>query len=182
MDAQQFDTLARILALGVSRRAALTGLLGILATFTLRPRVESAGKKGKKRKKCRGNKTKCGHGCCLTTGAEPDCCPSGKGKRCTNLDSDPANCGSCGNACAAGKVCVRGLCWDLCPEASGCFGAKLCNTNDLCVEINGVAVCAVGGNCFALTDCSTDPTICPAGSACAAICCGNASATCRSPA
>jgi len=184
MEADRFDILTRSLS---SRRGAigLGALLGMSRAISLAEiaaKEEKKGAKGKKRKKCRGNKTKCGRGCCVTTGAKPNCCPTAKGKACTNLASDPANCGSCGFSCAAGKVCAGGLCWDSCPEASGCFGAKLCNTNDLCVAVNGVAVCSVGGNCFALTDCSTDPAVCPAGTACADICCGNASKTCRTPA
>jgi hypothetical protein len=29
---------------------------------------------------------------------------------CTNLDTDPANCGACGNMCAANQTCVLGMC------------------------------------------------------------------------
>ena len=43
-----------------------------------------------------------GPGC----GAGQSCCPSG----CATTDTDPANCGKCGNACAATAACVGGTC------------------------------------------------------------------------
>lgn len=48
-------------------------------------------------------------------GVPPHCCPrgqicrSGAGNFCADLQSDPANCGSCGNVCVSG-TCSRGVC------------------------------------------------------------------------
>jgi hypothetical protein len=43
-------------------------------------------------------------------GAEPDCCPL---TGCTNLASDPLNCGSCRHACGASEVCINRICTPL---------------------------------------------------------------------
>jgi hypothetical protein len=181
LDPRRFDSVIRRLP-EVTRR----GLLAAVSTglISLGPGRVTTAKKRKRRKRCRGAATKCGRSCCALAGPNPNCCPTPQGKVCTNLSTDPGNCGVCGNACAAGKVCAAGLCWDPCPEPSGCFlgQVRLCNGQNVCVSVDGVSVCAVGGNCFALTDCSSDPELCQVGSACAAICCGTATATCRTPA
>lgn len=74
---------------------------------------------------------------------------------CKYVKIDPANCGACGNACAAGQFCVNGICSNSCPAGStdcqndgtcdnpsidprncgGC-GTSCPNQTDLCV--NGV--------------------------------------------
>src|SRR5262245_27653151 len=60
----------------------------------------------------------------------PGACPGATlcGDHCTNIASDPDNCGKCGNACAAGEVCSVGLCAVVC---SG--GSTQCD--DRCVDI-----------------------------------------------
>jgi hypothetical protein len=48
-------------------------------------------------------------------GIPPDCCPpgqvcgSGTGKYCVDMQSDPGNCGRCGNVCVSG-ICSGGIC------------------------------------------------------------------------
>jgi hypothetical protein len=177
MESARLDGLALILGRRGTRRGTLGALLGLLSISN----DSLAAKKRKKRKRCRRATVRCGRRCCRTAGLRPDCCPTTTGKRCTNKKTDPANCGACGNACDAGEVCVAGLCWRTCPEASGCFGAKLCDGGNLCVAVDGVAVCTVSATCDQLVDCTTDPAACPVGTACGAICCGNAAQTCRTP-
>ena len=57
----------------------------------------------------------------------------------TKLDSDPANCGTCGNACAAGYSCSAGVCtcapttcaahgWNCGTAPDGCGGTLNCGT------------------------------------------------------
>ena len=180
MDSGRRDGFARFLRHGATRRGALGALLAVLPISSEVLDAKKR-KKGKKRKLCRGAKVRCGRGCCLRNGLQPDCCPAETGKACTNLATDFGNCGACGIACDAGKVCAAGLCWLPCPEASGCFGAKLCEGNNLCVAVDHIAVCAASATCDQLTGCTSDPAACPAGTACAAICCGNEANTCRTP-
>jgi hypothetical protein len=104
---------------------------------------------------------------------------------CTDLDTDPANCGECGNVCDANQNCIGGQCeFKVCPEASICQVAVLnedgsctnvpltgdpcddglqCTTEDSC--LNGT--CVGGGNpCDAGETCvegSGDPPICVGG-------------------
>jgi hypothetical protein len=47
----------------------------------------------------------CPGGVCACAAAETDC-----GGTCTDTRSDPASCGGCGMACAAGEICVDGGC------------------------------------------------------------------------
>jgi hypothetical protein len=91
------------------------------------------------------------------TGLVPDAgvctlhCPDGLslcGDSCTHLATDSANCGSCGNACAAGSVCAQGAC------------ALNCQA--------GLTVC--GGGCVNLQsdngNCGACGTACKAGQVC----------------
>jgi hypothetical protein len=132
LDASHFDRLTRALATAPSRRGfshALGGLL--LATpFTVGRNaagVEGKKKKRKKKKKCKGGKKKCG-------------------KKCFDLQIDPAHCGSCSAACAESKVCLGGAC--TCPV--------------------GEAAC--GGSCCAAASC-IDDACCPTARTCGTICC-----------
>jgi hypothetical protein len=76
MDGYGFDTLARGLAAGISRRALGTGVLGLgLAGLTA---TDAGAKRKRKRKKCKGGKTRCGRRC-----VRGRCCP---GKACGGGD------------------------------------------------------------------------------------------------
>src|SRR5690348_13448913 len=63
------------------------------------------------------------------TGGRTDC--SGV---CVDLTVDPANCGKCGAACAAGNQCVAGACTVVCPASqtaceAGCTNVLSDNLN-----------------------------------------------------
>lgn len=85
---------------------------------------------------------------------------------CVATDSDPANCGSCGNMCAADLVCASGTCGSTCPaDTTDC--ARSCVDVDTdarhcggCGRACGAGESCVGGTCEAgaceapNTDCS----------------------------
>ena len=116
----------------------------------------------------RGNCGACGNACgqglvCLN-GACSNSCPSGQttctaslgdggtASVCADLTSDPHNCDSCGNACAAGQACLNSTCVPSCQSA-----LKLCppDITGTCVneatDINNCGVC--GKQCGAGTIC-----------------------------
>jgi hypothetical protein len=114
------DELAKGLASGtISRRkvlrwvgSALVG--GVLASV---PGVAWAAKPAP----CPSG-VKCGRNCCPNVSfacSKGKCaCPPGTtlcNGNCADLQSDPNNCGSCGNTCPSGQQCRNGDCLDFCP-------------------------------------------------------------------
>lgn len=70
--------------------------------------------------------------CCAGSCQDGICqCPAGEiacGGRCIDPDTDPANCGGCGQACADGQPCVNGAC-------SGCPAGQEELDNGSCAEV-----------------------------------------------
>ncbi len=70
---------------------------------------------------CNGNTSRlcgsCGtYACCATSAA---CCNG----TCTSVNSDPRNCGACGNVCSASTpVCIQGTCGNCGPGSTNCGG------------------------------------------------------------
>jgi uncharacterized protein (TIGR02266 family) len=112
------------------------------------------------------------------------------GDTCVAVASDPANCGSCGNRCAAGTVCSAGTCADSCAAGlTNCVGACVdtATSADHCGGCGNTCTAGeecTGGSCSCgggTTDCSgvcietrSDPancggcgTTCPSGEVCA---------------
>jgi hypothetical protein len=127
------------------------------------------------------------------TGATPDCC----GSACTDLQSDAANCGACGNRCGPGETCAAGRC--TCGGARGAVGSgeacvggtpDCCGTT--CVNVaNNTTNCGACGNvCGANETCSSGQCTCGgargvtgAGEACSGTgneCCGSTCTDVRS--
>jgi hypothetical protein len=85
---------------------------------------------------CIANPNQCGtiqqacvSGVCGGCGAGLNAC-SGS---CTNLQSDPSNCGVCGTACLPGQVCTAGQCMANLPNGAACNSANQC-TGGFCVN------------------------------------------------
>jgi hypothetical protein len=115
------------------------------------------------------------HGCppgtfCAEIGCVP--CPEGETDcdgTCTNTATDPANCGSCGHACAPGVSCVDGTCGcgnQSCPPEQCCDG--------VCVDLQSdPANCGSCGHaCAAGETCQAGTCGC-GGASCAGTCCGS---------
>jgi hypothetical protein len=69
---------------------------------------------------------------------------------CSNTQSDPDNCGSCGTACAANQVCLQGTC------TLGCTaGTTLCGSSCADLQVDPTNCGACGTACKAGQVCST---------------------------
>jgi hypothetical protein len=132
MDANRFDALARSFRVTAPRRTALAlvgaGLSAVLA---------SAGGKDadarKNKKKCRGNKKKCGKKCI----PKANCCKDGdcaENERCTGGACEP--CLAQGTACTDDAECCTGICDTYtnrcqqvrvsCNDGESCPGGRCC--------------------------------------------------------
>jgi len=70
------------------------------------------------------------------------------GAVCVNTDADPANCGACDQACAAGEACVSGACALSCPPGQvDCGGACTDTSNDPAHCGACAAACAAAQTC-----------------------------------
>jgi len=80
---------------------------------------------------------------------------------CTDLQSDPANCGSCGHACQGNEECNQGVCDPPGEIGDSCMADEECGEQGYCLsESQGF----FGGYCLALN--CTDDRPCPAGNDC----------------
>ena len=94
------------------------------------------------------------------------------GGACIELKSDNLNCGACGTACAAGKVCSAGACAETCSTGlSACPTASPTYCADTLKDANNCGSC--GTVCESGTACSSGEcvTSCPTGEyACSGTC------------
>lgn len=137
MDGDRFDAIARFLDAIQTRRGTLkqtcAGLLG-LAVFSNFDLAE-AGKRHKRRTRrrrrrrnrrkhrCKGGTTRC-NGACVDT------------------NTDPNNCGGCGDECDAGEVCRQGECaCDVCGDASDCPFTSVQAAVDAANPGDTIAIC-----------------------------------------
>jgi hypothetical protein len=137
---------------------------------------------------------------CLCSGGPCDCpegltvcCPPDAGPICTNFETDPLNCGSCGAVCSSG-VCDTGICGantfpfcdgpqgpecDLC-DSEGCPNI-CCGTTCVSTLVDSSNCGACGNQCQSGQTCNggqcvCDPTACSQIFTCDThdfVCCGN---------
>src|SRR5205823_972750 len=104
-----FDELARTLAQGTSRKGFLR-LVGAGMASLILARAESAEARSKKGGSCPPGETACPASPPSDRRPASEKRSKGGGTACTNLNSDPNNCGACGTKCAAGQNCGGGKC------------------------------------------------------------------------
>jgi len=63
----------------------------------------------------------CQNGTCVCPAPKTVC-----GSVCTNLASDPSNCGGCGHTCPAGSTCQQGTCFPTPPVCTCSHGTQTC--------------------------------------------------------
>ena len=94
-------------------------------------------------------------------------CPTGQkmcGTTCAVTSEDPANCGSCGTACAAGMVCSQGACATSCSGGTTQCGQSCVETGvdpsncGACGKKCGASEACFGGACK--SDCAAGQTVC----------------------
>jgi hypothetical protein len=107
----------------------------------------------------------CVQGCSATSGevfnpTTCQCeCPTGTtlcNGNCVDLQSDPQNCGQCGNTCATDQSCEGGACLGTCPPPTAC---RTCYCQDNTTGLTH-ATCDHTSSCATLTPCSE---LCPPG-------------------
>jgi hypothetical protein len=77
--------------------------------------------------------TNCGNNGCITN---------------MDFDTDPLNCGGCGNTCRADEICVQGNCVGYFPPP-GCTTCPCaaCGSSTACCKVGAGAICVSGGAC-----------------------------------
>jgi hypothetical protein len=136
MDGRRFDEIAKSLASQTTRRAVVrTVVAGVVAGLS--------GVLGRSREARGAVPALLGEAC--TTGKDCSglpfvvCCgasATGTKGKCVDIETDPNNCGRCGEVCEAGKVCTKGAVTGRCCvlEYGACQRESDCCKNNMCCE------------------------------------------------
>ena len=174
MDGSRFDQIARLLAATGIQRRSLAGLLGgVTLPLLLQTSTGARNRRGQTAHVEKKRKKKC----------QPDLltCTIKKGKKkkrlCVDAQSDPLNCGACGNVCATAQTCQGGVCTCNGTICSGCCDGATCQagtTPEQCGTAGAVCQVCSGGR-----SCQGGVCTCPGGQTfCGAECCSSLSPTC----
>lgn len=110
----------------------------------------------------------CTNGFCTCGGSaectgEKVCC----GASCKNLDTDPTNCGSCGNQCAQGETCKQGVCecspGVQCGANEACCSGSCYNTQTDDNNCGGCGITCQNGNTCNNGTCNCNGDVCSGG-------------------
>jgi hypothetical protein len=167
---ERLDELSKLLAASVSRReslrrigafaaGAVLGPLGLSTACAARPDRCGAfcrwcSNKAQRNqclaacRACNGNTSRL----CGSCGAYA-CCPTGKAccnGTCTAVNSDPDNCGACGNVCpASAPICNQGACYDCPPGTNFMWDSGNCGgCGNVCPEGTACAWGVCQGICY----------------------------------
>ena len=111
----RFDRALMQLAPPASRRSVIGSVLAALGVSVAGLQTEAK----KKKKKCKGGKTRCR-------------------KQCVDLKTDGANCGACGTVCGSDRVCTGGVCG--CPAGQALVQGACIPTFGCSVQANSCLV------------------------------------------
>jgi hypothetical protein len=98
-----------------------------------------------------------------------DCAPSYKACSplvCTNVQTDASNCGSCGNACSTGRICLAGQCSinpALLARKMCAYPNSVCNGNCVNTQTDASNCGLCGTKCPTGGSCSSGVCACPTG-------------------
>jgi hypothetical protein len=110
----------------------------------------------------------------ICVGSTPTTCGTGSSAICTNLSSDPNNCGTCGKVCPSAEACVSGTCACTNSADPNFCGSVCTNTN---TDTNNCGSC--GNICPASTpNCSGGTCSAPLATVCTTAPCANNTITC----
>jgi hypothetical protein len=155
MDSSRLDMIAKALVAGTSRRRALSvalvaavgGVGGALGLGKVQDAFATSGcldvgeKCSKGSKCCSGF---CGNEVCMCPCGQVECSGS-----CVSLQTDPHNCGACGNVCPSG-ICADAQCVATCTD-----GVKNGNETDTDCGGPDCPPCALGQHCLVNSDCQS---------------------------
>lgn len=161
MDGSRFDEMTSRLSVAATRRRALGVVAGLLGGAVVAGEA-AAGPASVPRQVCRPagigctRDTQCCAGMCETGRLLPRtrrnrcACPEGLvgcGSQCVDTQTDVANCGACGAACASGESCLGGDC--VSPIDCETYDGSRLDTAHICLQSTdeGGDVLAIGGSC-----------------------------------